>query len=87
MLTEDLSVFPVEIRNKELGTKEVQSVRIELSENIGSKIFTGLERSDWFKGLECTMTVAQAKHLHGLLGRCIHYMEALEGKGSNNVER
>lgn len=84
---EEITVFAVESESREEGKRKVSSVRIELGASIDSKLQNGFGRSDYFRGVESTLTFAQAKHLYELLGTCINFVESLEEAGSVVVQR
>ena len=63
------------------GKRIVDSIDIEIDCTIETKMFSGSERSDWFKGVSHKLTIEEAESLHVKLGRCLDHLHKLENDG------
>jgi hypothetical protein len=78
---EIISVMANESSVRIEGKRIVDSIDIEIECTIETKVFSGTERSDWFRGVLHKLTVKEAEILHAKLGRCLDHLRKLEEDG------
>lgn len=85
--SDDIEIRPEESKNRFEGKRVVETLRLELSNNLSREEIRSRSRSDWFEGTSFALTIDQAERLHEELGKALDFLRGLESQGAVLLRR
>lgn len=84
---EELSAFAKESSGRIEGKRVYDTIEVEFGSSIVTQQWTGVERSDGFKGTSHSLTIPQAEILLNQLHKQLSFLKDLEANGNVLLKR